>query len=63
MVEFEKFFAGEDSTLLSVWELIEDDKLDEASDLVEKTRLSKNADYVSRMEGAIKLLDALRNRK
>ena len=60
VIEVEKLFAGEDSTLLSVWELIEEDKLDEASELVEKARLSKNAD-LSRMEGAIKLLEALRN--
>ncbi len=61
--EVEKFFAGEDRTLLSICELIEEDKLDEASDLIEKARESKNANYVSRMEGAIKLLEVLRKRK
>ena len=63
VVEVEKLFAGEDSTLLSIWELIEEDKLDEASDLIEKARESKNANYVSPMEGAIKLLEVLRKRK
>jgi WD40 repeat protein len=62
-IEIEKFFAGEDSTLLSIWELIEENKLDEASEFIEKARLSKNADYVNRMEGAIKLLEVLRNLK
>jgi len=62
-VEVEKLFAGEDSTLLSIWDLIEENKLDEASELVEEARLSKNADYVSRMEGAVKLLEVLRNLK
>ncbi|MGB2866607.1 MAG: hypothetical protein WBC05_24970, partial [Sedimentisphaerales bacterium] len=63
VVEVEKLFAGEDSTLLSIWELIEENKLDEASELIEKLRLSKNADYVNRMEGAIKLLEVLHNLK
>ena len=40
MIEVEKFFAGEDNTLLSIWELIEDNKLDEASRLIEEARLS-----------------------
>ena len=63
VIEVEKFFAGEDKTLLSIWELIEENKLDEASELIEKARLSKNADYVNRLEGAIKLIEALRNLK
>jgi len=63
VIEVEQFFAGEDRTLLSIWELIEEDKLDEASELIEKARQSKNADYVNRMEGAIKLLEVLRNLK
>ena len=63
VIEAEKLFAGEDSTLLSIWELIEEDRLDEASELIEKARQSKDADYVNRMEGAIKLIEALRNLK
>jgi WD40 repeat protein/serine/threonine protein kinase len=63
VIEVEKSFAGEDRTLLSIWELIEENKLDEASELIEKARLLKNADYVNRMEGAIKLLEVLRNLK
>jgi len=63
VIEVEKFFAGEDKTLLSIWELIEENKLDEASELIEKAHQSKNADYVNRMEGAIKLIEALRNLK
>jgi len=63
VIEAEKLFARGDSTLLSIWELIEEDKLDEASELIEKTRQSKDADYVNRMEGAIKLIEALRNLK
>jgi tetratricopeptide (TPR) repeat protein len=63
VVEVEKLFAGEDRTLFSIWELIEENRLDEASELIEKARQSKNADYVSCMEGAIKLIEALRNRK
>ncbi|MBL7187157.1 MAG: protein kinase [Phycisphaerae bacterium] len=63
VIEAEKLFAGEDSTLLSIWELIEEDKLEEASELAEKAHLSKNADYASRVEGAIKLLEVLRNLK
>jgi hypothetical protein len=59
----EEYFAGEDRTLLSIWDLIEENKLDEASELIEKARQSKNADYVNRMEGAIKLIEALRNQK
>jgi len=61
--EVEKFFAGEDRTLLAIWELIEENRLDEASELIEKARLSKSADYVNRLEGAIKLIEALRNLK
>ena len=61
VVEVEKLFAGQDSTLLSIWELIEENKLDEASELIEEARQSKDADYVGRMEGAIKLLEVLRN--
>jgi WD40 repeat protein len=61
VIEVEKSFAGEDPTLLSIWELIEENKLDEASELIEKARQSKDADYVERMEGAIKLIEALRN--
>ena len=44
-------------------ELIERVKLDEASELIEQARQSKDADYVKRMEGAIKLLEALRKRQ
>ena len=61
--EIERSFAGEDRTLLAILELIEENKLDEASELIEKTRLSKKPDYVDRMEGAVKLLEALRNLK
>jgi hypothetical protein len=63
VIAVEKFFAGEDRTLLSIWELIEEDKLDEASGLIEKARQSKNADYIDRLEGAIKLLEVLHNLK
>jgi len=61
VIEVEKFFAGEDKTLLSIWELLEENKLDEASELIEKARVSKNADYVYSTEGAVKLLEALRS--
>jgi len=61
VVEVEKLFAGEDRTLHAILGLIEENKLDEASELIEKTRQSKHPDYVTRMEGAIKLLEALRN--
>jgi hypothetical protein len=57
----EKYFAGEDRTLLSIWELIEENDLNEASELIEKARQSKDADYVERIEGAIKLIEMLRN--
>jgi len=63
VVEAEQFFAGEDQTLLAIWKLIDEDALDEASELIEKTRQSKNADYMDRLDGAIKLLEALRNLK
>jgi hypothetical protein len=62
VIEAEKFFAGEDKTLLSIWELIEENKLDEASRLIEEARSSQNADSEDRMEGAIRLLDALRKK-
>ena len=61
--EIEKFFAGEDRTVLAILEYMEENKLDEASILIEETRQSKNADYIDRMEGAVKLLEALRNLK
>jgi len=63
VIKAEKLFAGQDSTLLSIWELIEEDRLDEASELIEKARQSEDADYVNRMEGAIKLLEVLRKRQ
>ncbi|MFC1765896.1 protein kinase [Planctomycetota bacterium] len=63
VLEVEKFFAGEDSTLLSIWELIEENKLDEASELIEKARQSKNAETTNGLEGAIKLLEVLRKLK
>jgi len=63
VIEAEKLFARGDNTLLSMWELIEEEKLDEASELIEKARQSKDADYVCRMEGAIKLIEALHNQK
>jgi tetratricopeptide (TPR) repeat protein len=63
IIEVERLFARGDSTLLSIWEHIEENRLDEASELIEKERQSKNADYVSHMEGAIKLIEALRNLK
>ncbi len=63
MIEAEKLFARGDNTLLSIWELIEENKLDEASELIEKARQSKNADYTDRLEGAIKLIEALRTLK
>ena len=62
-VEVEKLFASEDSTLLSLWELIEDAKLDEAGEVIEKVRLSKNAEDVNRMEGAVKFLSILYYRR
>jgi len=63
IVEVEKLFANDDSILVAIWELIEEGKLDEASELIEKARESKNDNYMKRMEGAIKLLDVLRNLK
>jgi WD40 repeat protein len=59
----EKYFAGEDRTLLSIWDLIKENELDKASERIEKARQSKDADYVSRLEGAIRLIEALRNLK
>ncbi len=63
LVEIEKLFAGEDSTVLPLWGLIEDGKLDEAGEVIEKVRLSKNADDINRMEGAVKLLSILYYRR
>jgi hypothetical protein len=63
VIEVEKLFADGDTKLLSVWEFIEEDKLDEAAELIEKTRLSNNANYVNHMEGATKLIEVLRNLK
>ena len=61
VIEVEKLFADEDRTLHAILGLIEENKLGEASELIEKARQSKDPDYVTRMEGAIKLLEALRN--
>jgi tetratricopeptide (TPR) repeat protein len=59
VIEVEKLFAGEDSTLLSIWDSIESAKLDQAREVIEEVRLSKNAEYVTRTEGAINLLSIL----
>jgi len=63
IIEVEMLFADGDSTLLSVWELIEQYELDEAAEVIEKIRLSNDAEAIDRMQGAIKLLEILRNLK
>jgi WD40 repeat protein/Flp pilus assembly protein TadD len=61
VIEVEKLFAGQDSTLASIWELIGEDELDQAADLVEEVHLSKNAERRSHFEdaGAAKALSTL----
>jgi eukaryotic-like serine/threonine-protein kinase len=61
VTEVETFFAGQDSTLVSIWKLIGDKELDKAADLVKEVRLSENAERISRMEdsGVTELLSIL----
>ncbi|MFC1766693.1 LamG-like jellyroll fold domain-containing protein, partial [Planctomycetota bacterium] len=52
VTEVESFIVRQDSTLASIWELIGDEELDDAADLVEEVRLSKNAERIRRVEGS-----------
>jgi tetratricopeptide (TPR) repeat protein len=63
LIEVEKLFVGEDNRVLSVWEFIEDSKLDEASAVIEKVRSSQNAEDIHRMENAAELLSILYYRR
>jgi len=59
VVELEKLLAGDDDTLISLLELVEEDKLDEALEVVEKVRSSEDTEAIGRTEGAAKLLSGL----
>jgi WD40 repeat protein/serine/threonine protein kinase/tetratricopeptide (TPR) repeat protein len=56
VMEAEKLFAGENTRLYSVWESIEEGRMEEAVQLIEELRSSKDADTTERIEGAIKWL-------
>ncbi len=55
-IEAEKLFAGENTKLYSVWEHIEEGELEEAAQLIEELRTSKDAETTARIEGAVKWL-------
>jgi len=59
VIEVEKLFATEDSTLMSILELIAQDELDRAAEVVEKVRSSEDAVYSDSMDAAATLLRIL----
>ncbi|HUU19879.1 MAG TPA: protein kinase [Sedimentisphaerales bacterium] len=56
VIEAEKLFAGENTKLYSVWEFIEEGRLKEAVQLIEKLRSLKDAESSAHIEGAVKWL-------
>jgi len=56
VIEAEKLFAGENTKLYSVWESIEDGRLKEAVQPLEKLRSLKDAESAAHIEDAVKWL-------
>jgi tetratricopeptide (TPR) repeat protein len=56
MIEAEKLFAGENIKLHSVWESIDEGRVEEAAQLTEELRSSKDAETTAHIEGAVKWL-------